>query len=88
MAEGDRRADLALAAGTAGALAALAAFTLEVPFHSTVKAFFLLHLMAPVALFVARGFDLLEGGLGRLRPVLDLWVLVLAGILLELFIWR
>ncbi len=49
-----------LLAITATALTATIYYTLEVPFHSTVKAFYGLMLLGPLAVFLALGFEELE----------------------------
>jgi hypothetical protein len=82
------RAELVWVAATVFGLASLAAFTLVVPFVSVVKAFFLLYLTAPAALFAARGFERMERGLGRARPALYGAALAQAALTLSLYLWR
>lgn len=69
-------------------LASLAVFMTRLPYHSTMKAFFLLNLTVPAALFIARGVERLEGGLGRGRMLLDAVTLGFVVLVLRLFLWR
>jgi hypothetical protein len=66
--------------------AAMVSYTLTVPAYSTGKAFFGLHLLAPLAVFAAMGFDGVSRLLGRprllpLRAVYYGWLGVLAGLI-------
>jgi hypothetical protein len=81
-------AELLLVAVTVFSLAAVAVFTMVVPYRSAVKGFFLLHLTVPAAVFAARGYERMERGLGRGRWALDLAALAQAGLTCCLFLWR
>ncbi len=68
-------------------LVSLAVFVLRLPFYSTLKAFFLMNLTLPAALFVAQGTARLERGLGRARVLLDLVTAAFVVYVLRLFLW-
>jgi len=62
-------------------VAALISFTMELPFFSTVKAFFLLSLAGPAGAFAARGFETMAARLGRACWLIHLDLVVLAGLI-------
>jgi 4-amino-4-deoxy-L-arabinose transferase-like glycosyltransferase len=69
-------------------LAASISFSLEVPFFSTVKAFFFLSLLSSIAVFAALGLETMTRQLGRLRWLLYANLAALYGIIIYLFWYR
>lgn len=67
---------------------ALLFFTMEVPFHSTVKGFFLLSLVPAYGVFGALGLNLLCSRLGRLRWLVYTNLAVLDALILFTFFYR
>lgn len=61
---------LALVLLTALTLTAALYYTLQQPFYSSIKAFFVLSLITPFAVFAARGLRAMALNLGRFRPLL------------------
>ena len=60
-------------------------FTMEAPFFSTIKAFFLLSLVPAVGVFSGLGLEQAAQGLGRMRWLLYANLALLAGAVLCLF---
>jgi 4-amino-4-deoxy-L-arabinose transferase-like glycosyltransferase len=69
-------------------LAAAISFSLEVPFFSTIKAFFFLSLLSSVAVFAALGLETMSRQLGRLRWLLYANLATLYGMIVYLFWYR
>lgn len=69
-------------------VASLGVFMARLPYVSTMKAFFLLNLTVPAAVFIGWGLSRLEAGLGRGRVLLDLVSLGFVALVLSLFLWR
>lgn len=63
-------------------------FTMEVPYFSTVKAFFFLSLISSIGVFAALGLEMMCQQLGRLRWLLYGNLATLYGIILYLFWYR
>jgi hypothetical protein len=63
-------------------------FTMEVPFFSTVKAFFFISLLPALAAFAAKGFEAMAAGLGRFRWLLYANLAALYALVLNLFWFR
>ena len=66
-------------------LAAIVLFTLELPFYSTVRAFFALSLIPAIGVFAGLGLELLSRQLGRLRVLMYADLACLYGLILFLF---
>lgn len=88
--EASRHGDvqLMLVATTVFSVAAVALYMSTVPAVSTVKAFFLLHLVVPATLFTAWGLERMSQGLGRARILLDICGVALASVTLWTVLWR
>jgi 4-amino-4-deoxy-L-arabinose transferase-like glycosyltransferase len=61
-------------------------FTMEVPSHTTIKAFFMVSLLPAVAVYAALGLDLMRRNLGRLHWLM--YVFLLAQYALTLCVYR
>lgn len=63
-------------------------FTLEVPFYSTVKAFFFISLLPALAVFAAKGFQAMTAALGKFRFLLYANLAILFFLIVNLFWFR
>ena len=66
----------------------LISFTMEVPFYSTIKAFFYLSLVPPIAVFAGKGLDTMCRNLGKFRFVVYANLIVLYSFIINLFWYR
>ena len=66
----------------------LISFTMEVPFYSTIKAFFYLSLLPPIAVFAGKGLDTMCRNLGKFRFIVYANLIVLYSFILNLFWYR
>jgi len=69
-------------------LAAIVLFTLELPFYSTVRAFFGLSLIPAIGVFAGLGLEQMSRQLGRLRLLMYAELACLYGLILVLFTVR
>jgi len=66
----------------------LISFTMEVPFYSTIKAFFYLSLLPPISVFAGKGLDTMCRNLGKFRFIVYANLIVLYSFILNLFWYR
>lgn len=66
----------------------LISFTMEVPFYSTIKAFFYLSLVPPIAVFAGKGLDTMCRNLGKFRFIVYANLIVLYSFIINLFWYR
>jgi len=79
---------LALVLVTVLTLISVFFYALKVPFYSTIKAFFFLSLITPIAVFAARGLRTVAHNLGRFRPVLYAHLGLLYALIVATFWYR
>jgi hypothetical protein len=79
---------LALVLLTMLTLTSIFYFTLELPFYSTIKAFFFLSLITPIAVFAARGLRTMTNNLGRFQPLLYAHLGILYAVIAATFWYR
>jgi len=79
---------LALVLLTGLTLTAAVYYTLQQPFYSSIKAFFFLSLLAPFAVFAARGLRTMARNLGRLQPLLYAHLGLLYALIVATFWYR
>jgi len=66
----------------------LISFTMEVPFYSTIKAFFYLSLLPPIAVFAGKGLYTMCRNLGKFRFIVHANLIVLYLFIISLFWYR
>ncbi|MFQ6043244.1 MAG: hypothetical protein ACE5PV_20525 [Candidatus Poribacteria bacterium] len=66
----------------------LISFTMEVPFYSTIKAFFCLSLLPPIAVFAGKGLYTMCRNLGKFRFIVYANLIVLYLFIINLFWYR
>ena len=66
----------------------LISFTMEVPFFSTIKAFFYLSLLPPIAVFAGKGLYTMCRNLGKFRFIVYANLIVLYLLIINLFWYR
>lgn len=80
--------DLALVIVNALTLISIFSFTMEVPFYSTIKAFFFLSLIPAIAVFGGKGLYTMCQNLGRWRYIVYFNLVVLYMLIVDLFWYR
>ena len=80
--------DLALIVVSVLTLLSVISFTMEVPFFSTIKAFFFLSLLPCFAVFAGKGLYTMVQNLGRFRYVVYANLAVLYLLIVNLFWYR
>ena len=80
--------NLALVMVSALTLISLLSFTMEVPFFSTIKAFFYLSLLPAIAAFTGKGLYTMSRNVGRFRFVIYANLVVLYLLIVNLFWYR
>lgn len=77
--------DLALVMVSVLTITSLVSFTMEVPFYSTIKAFFFLSLLPAIAVFGGKGLYTMCQNIGRFRYIVYCNLLVLYLLIVNLF---
>jgi 4-amino-4-deoxy-L-arabinose transferase-like glycosyltransferase len=80
--------DLALVMVSVLTMISLISFTMEVPFFSTIKAFFYLSLLPAIAVFAGKGLHTMVRNLGRFRFILYANLIILYLLIINLFWYR
>ena len=80
--------DLALVMVSVFTFISLFSFTMEIPFFSTIKAFFFLSLLPTIAVFVGQGLYAMSRNLGKFRFIIYLNLIVLYIFIANLFWYR
>ncbi len=80
--------DLALVMVSALTFISLLSFTMEVPFFSTIKAFFYISLLPAIAVFAGKGLYTMSRNLGRFKFVLYANLVALYLLIINLFWYR
>lgn len=80
--------DLALVVVSALTIISLLSFTMEVPFWSTIKAFFLISLLPTIAVFGGKGLYTMCQNLGRFRYLVYCNLIILYLLIVNLFWYR
>jgi len=80
--------DLALVMVSALTMLSLISFTMEVPFFSTIKAFFYLSLLPAIAVFAGKGLYTMVRDLGKFRFILYANLIILYLLIINLFWYR
>ena len=80
-----RNPDLALVLLSLLTLTAIISFTIEVPYYSTIKAFFFLSLTIPISIFAGKGLSTMNESFGRFKVVIYADLIVLYGLIALVF---
>jgi len=80
--------NLALVMVSSLTIISLLSFTMEVPFFSTIKAFFFLSLLPAIAVFAGRGLYTMSRNLGKFRFILYANLVILYLLVINLFWYR
>jgi len=80
--------NLALVMVSALTIISLISFTMEVPFYSTIKAFFYLSILPPIAVFAGNGLYTMCRNLGKFRFIVYANLFVLYWFIINLFWYR
>ena len=80
--------DLALVMASVLTVVSLISFTMEVPFFSTIKAFFFLSLLPAIAVFAGKGLYTMSRNLGKFRFILYANLVVLYIFIVNSFWYR
>jgi len=80
--------NLALIMVSALTVISLISFTMEVPFFSTIKAFFFLSILPAIAVFAGKGLYTMVRNLGRFRFILYANLIILYLLIINLFWYR
>jgi hypothetical protein len=80
--------NLALVMVSTLTIISLISFTMEVPFYSTIKAFFYISLLPPIAVFAGRGLYTMCKNLGKFRFVVYANLIILYLFIINLFWYR
>lgn len=80
--------NLALVMVSTLTITSLISFTMEVPFYSTIKAFFYLSLLPPIAVFAGKGLYTMCRNLGKFRFIVYANLIVLYLLIINLFWYR
>jgi len=82
------RPDLALVVVSSLTIISLISFTMEVPFFSTIKAFFFLSLLPAIAVFAGKGLYTMSRNLGKFRFIIYANLIMLYLLIINLFWYR